>query len=72
MSKTIKIVLIIWISLGVLIGGYLIIEPIKYPFSHDTFLGTSYRYGNHGEIILLVTAVGAFLIGGIGYVLRNN
>lgn len=78
--KNYKLILIIWISVGILVGGYLLIEPIehykerKITIISDSVTRTTprtYYDGNEGSIILLVTLVGGILIGGIGF-LKNK
>jgi len=79
MNKYLKIIIITWIGIGSLIGGYLVIDPIQHKkinsfYNKDPEFFDKYKFysGNEGEIILLITAVGAFMIGGIGYVLNKK
>ncbi|MBU2905805.1 hypothetical protein KO529_13480 [Arenibacter algicola] len=72
-----KQVLVIWLAIGILIGGYFLIEPEKEKIEIKEIKGDLLSPGVRGRIIyedqkygpkiLLVTLVGAILIGGLGY-----
>lgn len=73
-----RILLIVWLAVGISFTGYFYINPTKRtsnyrPFRHSDemlkFIDISYK---NVQISGLVTLVGAILIGGIGYVLSKK
>lgn len=82
-----RVLLIVWFSIGSLISGYLYIYPMREKDSRKTLKGISdrssfddiwtyetYSYDDFtiANTIILITVVGAFLIGGIGYILSKK
>jgi hypothetical protein len=75
MKKIYKIILTLWISVGVGICGYFYIYPNEYRIYPKTkfeemrerFDGPQYKKGKELEIYKLVTIVGIILISGIGF-----
>ncbi|MCM4171870.1 LPXTG cell wall anchor domain-containing protein [Arenibacter sp. TNZ] len=73
-----KKVLVIWLAIGILFGGYFLIEPVSEKieeghsrsgdlFSTSVSVRVRYEDKKYGPKILLGTLVGAILIGGLGY-----
>ncbi len=77
--KNYKKLLVIWIACGILVSGCFYIFPVytSTPIVASTYRekveeemnGPQYRieYGKHFEVCVLITIVGAVLIGGLGY-----
>ena len=61
-----KKVLLVWLAVGILFGGYLIIYPIKYKHTSGRDRRITYTYGKEGQLILLITVVGSIVIYGFG------
>lgn len=73
--KNYKKIFVLWVAIGMAISGYFFIFPIYHTvYSIDDFFvsgqpPSSYsEKGQHFEVSILITMVGAVLIGGLGYV----
>lgn len=68
MRKSFGIALVIWLAVGVAISGYCFIDPPKVWVSSNTKRGVDEYY----QFSILITLVGAILIGGLGLVLGKR
>jgi len=64
MKVNYKVLLVIWVAFGVAISGYRYIYP--------TSEGRIYIDHQEHELPILITVVGAILIGGLGYILSKK
>ncbi len=66
---------VIWIAIGISVAGYFYICPVMYQVSPNSYTakieeitsGPKFEKGKHFEVAVLITLVGAVLIGGLGY-----
>jgi len=86
--KNYKKLLVIWIACGILVSGWFYLFPVLHTERHSTVdypdldpfgsgkavYGISeYRVkGKHYQVSVLVTVVGAILIGGLGYTSKTK
>lgn len=80
MKKGYQIFLLLYIVTGVSIGGYYSICPTLHRINANSraeimmeeFNGPQFKEGNEIKITVLVTIVGSILIGGIGFIKKND
>ncbi len=79
MLRNYKIILIIWIAVGILFGGYFLIEPMMVKIEVLSLYGGHYAPAKFEEVdlklgqkILLIIFVGVILIGGLGFISSSN
>lgn len=63
MTKNLKMILIIWIAIGIAVSGYYYLYPVQH-FQPDQILDGKLPIvnGNESGIALLITLIGAFVI----------
>ena len=68
-----KVVLVIWLAIGISVSGYFNIYPNKK--KHTEFFGMDrgyYSVYDQRDLSILITLVGALLIGGLGYLSQKQ